>query len=243
MKIFITGSKGNLGTMICDPLRKQGHEVVDYDLVDGDDILDFLNLQEKMEGADVVIHAAAIPHPNMGHISDYIEVNVLGTLNVLEAAFLNNVPRFIYISSTAYYQLNTRGMVGPDQTPIDEDTRFRVVGKLCSYDTSKRMAEELCNFYFSDTDMSGVILRFGPTNSIEERDKFLIKGVRDDTWRRRSFWGVSTPDICKDAIIEAVQKDMQGAYHIIDQTDLPVDGHPPSYWSNDKWRRAVDGYG
>ena len=63
MKILVTGSKGYFGKPLTEKLRK-AHQIVDYDIVDGKDILNYDQLKEAMKSCDVVIHAAAIPKPD-----------------------------------------------------------------------------------------------------------------------------------------------------------------------------------
>src|SRR5947209_15493583 len=65
MKIFITGHKGNLGSEFT---KRYGgtYEIVGYDLKDGEDLLDYERVLEKMRGCEQVVHLAAIPGPFVG---------------------------------------------------------------------------------------------------------------------------------------------------------------------------------
>jgi nucleoside-diphosphate-sugar epimerase len=102
MKIFITGSSGYIGNELVKYLSDK-HEIVIYDLVNGQDILDYEQLKEKIVGCDVVIHLAAIRGPDESkEFNDYFNINCQGTQNIINCAIENNVARFIYASSTGY---------------------------------------------------------------------------------------------------------------------------------------------
>ncbi|MFB6076397.1 MAG: NAD-dependent epimerase/dehydratase family protein [Candidatus Aenigmatarchaeota archaeon] len=107
MKIFITGSSGYIGCELIKRLSEE-HGIVEYDLENGQDILDYADLKEEMKGCDVVVHLAAIrgPHENKT-FSDYFRINCRGTRNVAKAALENDVERLVYSSSTSYYGLES----------------------------------------------------------------------------------------------------------------------------------------
>ena len=60
MRILVTGSEGFLGKVLCRQLRSDSHEVIGYDIANGKDILDNVQLREAMIDCDVCIHLAAI---------------------------------------------------------------------------------------------------------------------------------------------------------------------------------------
>ncbi|WP_455626540.1 hypothetical protein, partial [Parabacteroides sp.] len=59
MKIMLTGHRGYIGSRFVETFGDK-YEIVGYDLLDGDDILDYENLKKKMQGVEVVVHEAAI---------------------------------------------------------------------------------------------------------------------------------------------------------------------------------------
>ena len=88
-----------------------------------------------MKGNNLVVHcAAALP---LYKKEDIFSTDVDGTKNVLEEAFLNNVKKFVHISSTAVYGI-------PDHHPLYEDDKLDGVGP---YGKAKIMAESLCLEY------------------------------------------------------------------------------------------------
>jgi len=103
VKIFVTGHKGYLGSGFLERYERL-YDVIGYDLKDGDDLLDYENLQNKMVGCEQIIHLAAIPGPKEGKsFEEYFVTNVRATLNVAKAALSNGVKRVIYASSTTIY--------------------------------------------------------------------------------------------------------------------------------------------
>src|SRR3990167_10263217 len=105
-KILITGGSGFLGSHITDALSEAGHEVTIYDkttspyLKDTQKIIigDILNrrlLFQVMKRIDIVFHLAALADINItwSNPRETIKINVLGTLNVLEAMRLNGTKR------------------------------------------------------------------------------------------------------------------------------------------------------
>lgn len=172
MKIFITGSLGFIGKEVVHYLEEQGkHEVITFDIHQGQNILDYNALKELMQDCEVVIHLAAIPKPlEEKSFSEYFNINVKGTLNVAKAAFENKAKKLIFISSTSYYGIE-QGM--PFQKPVKEtspiltqsvnqkelDTRDCDI----AYSTSKVMAEQVLANFGLTKKMNTIILRFGPT--------------------------------------------------------------------------------
>lgn len=120
---MVTGHRGYIGSRFVEAFGDK-YEIVGYDLLDGDDILDYENLKKKMQGVDVVVHEAAIPAPVEGKsYEDYFRTNVMGTFNVAKAAEETGVKRVIYASSTTIYGIE-RGI--PYSYPISRRPEVRV---------------------------------------------------------------------------------------------------------------------
>lgn len=122
-KALITGVAGFLGSHLADELINQGYEVVGIDnLLTGnkDNINSRVQFHQKnisvfgqinscFEGVDIVFHCAAIARTPWT-IEDPLlcnDVNVTGTLNVLEASRRNNVKRVVLSSSCIVYAAPT----------------------------------------------------------------------------------------------------------------------------------------
>ena len=107
--ILITGATGFLGRNLCEHLTRQGYalraltrstsdvsflEALDVDIIRGD-VTDAAPVKAAMQGCDYVVHAAA--HFRLwGAPEPFIKTNVEGTRNVLQAALLAGVKKFIF---------------------------------------------------------------------------------------------------------------------------------------------------
>lgn len=147
MKIALTGATGHIGNVLCRLLLERGHEVaalirtesaaiqgIGVSTVIGD-LDDHDRLDELMQGADAVVHLAAII--SIGHISNeqVYSVNVGGTQNMLAAARRNGISHFYHLSSIdAHISPGLHGV-------LDESTPYVDASKR-GYGHSKATAEQ-----------------------------------------------------------------------------------------------------
>lgn len=136
-------------------LREGQAEVVLGDIRDGDHVMGCV------EGVDVVLHLAAliaIPHSYVAPRS-YVETNVTGTLNVLEAVRRHGTTRMVNTSTSEVYGT-------PDSVPIREDHALR---GQSPYSATKIAADKLCESYALSFGTPVTTLRpfntFGPRQS------------------------------------------------------------------------------
>ena len=180
MKVFVTGSAGFIGKAIVHSLSKK-HEIVTYDAVDGQDLLNYEQLRDAMNGCKMVIHLAAIPKPEESKtFSDYFHTNCEGTFNVARAAQENKMVRLVYASSTTYYGIE-KGI--PFVKPVNESnptlTQHAKTEDLhcrdcdVAYSTSKVIAEQILANYGMTKKFEVIILRLGPTRPSGEIRPFL----------------------------------------------------------------------
>ena len=158
MRIAVTGGSGLVGRVIVRRLAKR-HDVVNVDISGpgppgvghspGEpapsvqyahaDILDLTALSRAIDGAQAVVHAAAIPGPTFGSEDDILNVNVEGTKNVVLAANEAGARRFVFISSDSVLGfVFSEGRVRPSYLPVDE---AHPLGPTEAYGRSKLMAE------------------------------------------------------------------------------------------------------
>lgn len=151
MKILVTGGSGFLGSHIADALSDAGHEVVVFDLQPSrwlrpDQVMvtgNVLNpdaVSAAMRGCEAVYHLAAIADIDeaIGTPRKTVEVNVMGTVYMLEAARAAQISRFVFSSSIYVYS--------------NEGSFYR---------TTKRAGEQLIEDYRERFDLPFTVLRFG----------------------------------------------------------------------------------
>ena len=153
MRVLVTGGAGFIGSHLCRALLDAGHMVRVLDnLVGGDaaklrefgdavelrigDIRDAASVRSAVDGVDAVLHHAALPSVP-GSVADPVgtaEVNIAGTVVVLEACREAGVRRLIFASSSAVYG-------EPTTTPLVEDAPLQ---PLSPYGAHKLAGEHLC---------------------------------------------------------------------------------------------------
>lgn len=172
---LVTGGGGFVGSNIVHALVERGEQVrvfdnfttgrrenlaavgQDAEIIEGD-IRSYHLVQQAVQGVDFVLHQAALPSVPRS-VRDPIttnEVNVLGTLNVLQAAREAGVKRLVYASSSSVYGGNV-------ELPKRESMCPR---PLSPYAISKLAAEQYCQAFWSLYGFETVCLRyfnvFGP---------------------------------------------------------------------------------
>ncbi|UII32760.1 NAD(P)-dependent oxidoreductase [Fulvivirga ulvae] len=160
-KILITGSSGHSGNQISN-LLKEKYDVVGVDLVEGEHTHHRGSLTDRdfvfriANGMSAIIHTASLHAPHVATHSrkDFIDTNISGTLNLLEASGANGVTKFIYTSTTSLYgeSLNNENEAVwiTEETPtIPRDI----------YDITKIAAEGLCRDFFSKDGLQTSVLR------------------------------------------------------------------------------------
>lgn len=143
MKVYVTGSEGFLGRHVVEYLSNHGVQVEGSDIRSKSNCLDVrhyekVNEELKRSSPDVVIHLAALVggHDSVRKPYEYVQVNTLGTLNVLEACRATDISKMIYMSSFSPY--------GETNEPITETTKFNPQNP---YGSSKAAAEEIVKIY------------------------------------------------------------------------------------------------
>ncbi len=177
MKYLVTGGAGFIGSNIVKELlrRKERVRVLDnfatgkrenlielmdnpnFELIEGD-LRSFHIVRNAVKGVDYILHQGALPSVPRS-INDPIttnDVNILGTLNILEAAKEFGVKRVVYASSSSVYG-NSPALPKVESMPVQP---------LSPYALSKYAGERYCQIYYKIFGLETVVLRyfnvFGP---------------------------------------------------------------------------------
>lgn len=207
MKILVTGGAGFIGSNLVERLLAEGHEVAviddfnefydprikranmagfasrivlhEIDIRDGDAVDSIVS-----DGNfDTIIHIAARAgvRPSIKQPKLYIETNITGTFNLLEAARKAGVKRFISASSSSVY-----GVI--KTAPFREDMCLNQT--ISPYAATKLASEQLCSNYSHLYGMRTISLRFftvyGPRQrpdlAIHKFTKFIHEGKPIDQY-------------------------------------------------------------
>jgi len=178
MKVLITGGMGVMGAEATRKFVREGHRPVIFARHRDESLIGDILAQVDIEIGDVtdlpsllhaikkhkithIVHAGGLvsalsqTNPPMG-----VQVNIMGTVNVLEAARLFDIQRIVYTSAKGVYGPFPGEYGHPTYKPVNEDyvkRPFRI------YDCLKFMAENACDFYRSTYGIDVVCLRFGTT--------------------------------------------------------------------------------
>lgn len=162
MKIIVTGGRGFIGSHVVEALLKHGHEVKTIDLVGEPDYVGDIRNVDDMEGVfcvecpGIVFHTAAIADARAALNSpiNAIEVNIGGTVSILEAARRARVDRVV-LSSTCW-AANAMG-----DGILDESSMLNPAGGGHIYTTTKLAGEWLAHDYKALYGQKFTILRYG----------------------------------------------------------------------------------
>ena len=233
MNIMVTGATGFIGSHLCRELVRKGSQVFAlshsgrthniqsllsqkrFHLQTGD-IRDVDMVQRiiKDNNVKVVFHLAA-QLPDSDGFSDpfsFFDVNARGTLNILNAAHLGNVDRFIYASTLSVYSEPSQFLPADENHPVQPFTIYgatKLAGELC------------CNPYSNVMDVT--MLRYGGVYGLHEYKRCAVHTFISQALNNKPITihgdGSQTSDyIYIDDVIQgtllAWEKNQPGVYNI-----------------------------
>jgi len=183
MKVFLTGADGFIGSHLAEALVRDGHDVtalVIYNSFDSwgwldnvpadisqqikvvpGDVRDPTQMMSLVQGHDAVLHLAALIAIPFSYVApdQYVQTNISGTLNLLNAARAHGIGRFIHTSTSEVY--GTARYV-----PMDEGHPLQ---GQSPYSATKIGADQMVSSFYTSFGLPTVTIRpfntFGPRQS------------------------------------------------------------------------------
>jgi UDP-glucuronate 4-epimerase len=191
MPILVTGAAGFIGSHLVDHLLKSGHRVIGLDCFDDfyDADVKWSNLSEALtnsafnlavgdirdpsvfdrlpEGIDAIVHLAARAgvRPSIEHPILYYDVNVMGTVRLLEWAGRRGIKRVVFASSSSVYG-NNKKVPFAETDSVDQP--------ISPYAATKKAGELLCHAASHLNHMSIACLRFFTVYGPRQRPDLAI---------------------------------------------------------------------
>ncbi len=181
MRVLLTGAAGWLGRFLAPRLREKGHDVVGLDIAPSPrtdvvgSVADSALIKQVFGdfAIDAVVHAGALHKPDIARFpsQSFIDANVTGTLNLLEAASAVGA-RFVFTSTTSLMISQAiRDETGAAAVFLDETAGPLEPRNI--YGVTKLAAEGLCRMHHLERRLACVILRtarFFPEDDDTHRD-------------------------------------------------------------------------
>lgn len=190
--VLVTGGSGFIGSNLCEKLLALGYYVINldnfndyynplikikniknavaninYKVIDGD-------IQDKnllisifnLYSVDIIIHLAALAgvRNSINNPLEYIDIDIKGTVNLLEFARKYNIKKFIFASSSSVY--------GQNALPFKETDI--VVSQVSPYAAAKQAGELFCSTYNKLYNLPIVCLRFFTVYGPRQRPEMAI---------------------------------------------------------------------
>ncbi len=255
--ILVFGASGFIGTYLIDQLVKEGFDVIATDIdrlvesyykkqgvpfnrLDITRERGFAKLPQS--GISAAINLACVQPANVSEekydTRDYIRVNVLGTLNILEFCKKTGIPKMIYISSHRTVQA-----LWESGKSITEDAgkAIKYTGEYSMFSISEGAAEDCVEHYRQQYGMKGIIFRlppvygYGPHTEIFKNGKPIKTGFKvfienAIAGKPIEVWGdcekgrdiIYVKDVVSAIILALKSKDASGLFNIASGRSLSL---------------------
>jgi UDP-glucuronate 4-epimerase len=191
--VVVTGGAGFIGSHLCEALARRGDRVVAVDNLNDfydpaikrgnlaalgklpgfrfveADIRDRSKMASEIASArpDAIVHLAAMAgvRPSIEDPAHYADVNVMGTVSVLDAAVAARVPKFVFASSSSVYGNN-------EKAPFSEEDR--VDAPISPYAATKKAGELIVHSYAHLHGLAAPCLRLFTVYGPRQRPEMAI---------------------------------------------------------------------
>jgi nucleoside-diphosphate-sugar epimerase len=254
-RILFTGGSGKAGRHVLAWLARQGHAVLNFDLVpsglpgkptllgeitDPGQVINAMTSHFGFDGfargqppapVDAVVHFAAVPRMLLKPDNETFRVNVMGTYHVIEAAMKLGIRKVIIASSeTTYGVCFAEGDKDFHAFPLEEDYDS---DPMDSYGLSKVINERTARAFAERFKADIYALRIG--NVIEPQDYGLFPGFLAEPLRRkRNAWSYIDARDLGQIVQLCLQKDGLG-FQVFNAVNDTITAHEPTAEFLKKW--------
>jgi nucleoside-diphosphate-sugar epimerase len=216
--VVVTGGSGRAGSYIMRELAEHGRRVrnVDRRGPEGEsparfyraDVTDLGQTVAALEGAEAVVHLAAIVHPLSDPPQLVFHTNAMSTWNILQAAELLKIPKLVLASS-----INAMGMayskenVPPRYLPVDEEHPTRAED---SYSLSKWIGEQIADGFARRRPVQIASFRFHGLWDTQGEHARRRSGQADPAPGAKQLWGYTDLTDAARACRMALEADWPG---------------------------------
>jgi UDP-glucose 4-epimerase len=190
--VLVTGSSGHLGEALMRTLRAQRREPIGIDVLPGvfthhvGSITDRAFVRRCMNGITTVLHVATLHKPHVATHSrqEFIDVNISGTLNLLEEAAAAGVTAFVYTSTTSVFG---EALVPPPGEPAAWITEDVTAVPKNIYGVTKAAAEDLCQLFARNHAIRTIVLRTSRFFPEEDDNRAIREAYTDANIKTNEF--------------------------------------------------------
>ncbi|MBW8685690.1 NAD-dependent epimerase/dehydratase family protein [Chitinophaga rhizophila] len=192
MKVLVTGSAGHLGEGLVRTLKARQYDVIGIDIKTSlfttrvGSIADREFVESCLDGIQAVIHTATLHKPHVATHSkqEFIDTNITGTLNLLEASVAAGVEAFVFTSTTSVFG---DALIPPAGMPAAWITEAVTPVPKNIYGVTKTAAEDLCQLFFRNHGLPCIVLRTSRFFPEEDDNRARRGAYADDNLKINEF--------------------------------------------------------